>query len=77
MEMDRETLSKNDGKEGRPALVAVDGKVYDVTGNRLWKNGAHMNRHQAGSDLTEAIAASPHGKDVLSKIQQKGLLIKE
>jgi predicted heme/steroid binding protein/uncharacterized membrane protein len=77
MEFDRESLSKHDGKEGREAFVAVDGKVYDVTGNRLWKKGAHMNRHQAGMDLTEAIAASPHGKDVLAKIQEKGTLAKE
>ncbi len=76
MEFDRETLSKHDGKEGREAFVAVDGKVYDVTGNRLWKKGMHMNRHQAGVDLTEAIAASPHGKEVLTKIQEKGTLIK-
>ncbi|KUG22136.1 hypothetical protein ASZ90_008106 [hydrocarbon metagenome] len=77
MEIDRETLSKHDGKEDRNAYVAVEGKVYDVTGNRLWKNGVHMNRHQAGNDLTEAITASPHGKDVLSKIQEKGTLAKE
>jgi predicted heme/steroid binding protein/uncharacterized membrane protein len=76
MEFDRDTLAKNDGKEGRDALVAVDGKIYDVTGNRLWKNGVHMNRHQAGTDLTEAIAASPHGRDVLEKIQAKGTLTK-
>ena len=77
MEFDRESLSKHDGKEGREAFVAVEGKVYDVTGNRLWKNGAHMNRHQAGSDMTEAIAASPHGRDVLAKIKEKGTLTKE
>ncbi|HNY51378.1 MAG TPA: cytochrome b5 domain-containing protein [Smithella sp.] len=77
MEFDRETLSKHDGKEGRKAFVAVDGKVYDVTGNRLWKNGMHMNRHQAGIDLTEAIAASPHGRDILAKIQAQGTLSKE
>jgi len=72
MKMDKETLSKHDGREGHKAYVAVEGRVYDVTGNRLWKNGVHMNRHQAGTDLTEAIAASPHGKDVLSKLQDMG-----
>jgi predicted heme/steroid binding protein/uncharacterized membrane protein len=77
MEFDRERLSKNDGKEGRKAFVAVDGKVYDVTGNRFWKNGVHMNRHPAGVDLTEAIAASPHGRDVLAKIQETGALAVE
>jgi predicted heme/steroid binding protein/uncharacterized membrane protein len=77
MEINRETLLKHDGKEGRPAYVAVEGKIYEVTGNRLWKNGMHMNRHQAGTDLTEAIAASPHGKDILIKIQEKGTLAKE
>lgn len=77
MEIDQEILSKHDGKEGRKAYVAVEGKVYDVTGNRLWKNGTHMNRHQAGNDLTEAITASPHGKDILAKIQEMGTLAKE
>ena len=77
MDSERENLAKNDGKECREALVAVDGKVYAVTGNRFWKNGVHMNRHQAGADLTEAIAASPHGRDVLEKIQTKGTLAKQ
>lgn len=77
MEIDRENLSKHDGKEGHKAFIAVEGKVYDVTGNRLWKNGMHMNRHQAGSDLTEAITASPHGHDILAKIQAIGTLTKE
>ncbi len=77
MDIDKETLSRNDGKDGRPAFVAVEGRVYDVTGNRLWKNGVHMNRHQAGTDLTEAINASPHGKDVLTKIRETATLAQE
>jgi len=77
MEIDRERLSKNDGKEERPAFVAVGGKVYEVTGSRLWKNGVHMNRHQAGTDLTDAIMASPHGMDVLAKFQVRGTLAEE
>jgi len=77
LEIDKDALAQNDGKEGRKAYVAVDKKVYDVTGSRLWKNGMHMNRHQAGADLTEAIAASPHGKSVLEKIEETGTLIKE
>ena len=31
-----EELAKFDGKNGRPAYVAVNGMVYDVTNNRAW-----------------------------------------
>ncbi|MCK9274350.1 MAG: hypothetical protein M0P57_04590 [Syntrophales bacterium] len=70
-------LAENDGKEGRPALVAFRGKVFDVTESRLWKNGTHMNRHLAGNDLSDFIHAAPHEKDVLGRFPQTGVLIKE
>jgi len=59
------TLASHDGKEGRRALVAVRGKVYDVTDLKLWKNGSHMN-HTAGSELTAAIGRAPHDEDKLN-----------
>lgn len=74
MEFDREKLAENDGKDGKPAYVAAEGKVFDVTASRMWKNGLHMNRHQAGEDLTEALSAAPHGAEVLQRYKEIGEL---
>ncbi len=59
-----------DGKEGRRAYVVYNGKVFDVTDSRLWKNGVHMMRHNAGSDLTEALKQAPHKDDVLLRFPE-------
>lgn len=74
MEFDKKKLAENDGKEGKPAYVVVNGKVYDVTDSKMWKNGLHMNRHQAGQDLTDAISAAPHGSEVLNRFKEVGTL---
>jgi len=49
-----EELRRSDGKEGRPAYVAVDGVVYDMSGVHAWKGGGHMGKHAAGEDLSRA-----------------------
>ncbi len=56
-------LSRNDGKEGRPAYVAYNNMIYDVSRSRLWKDGSHMRKHLAGNDLTDALKTAPHGED--------------
>lgn len=68
--LDREELGSNDGREGRAALVAVDGKVYDVSASRMWKQGKHVMAHHAGQDLSLAIQAAPHGPEVLERFEQ-------
>ena len=65
-------LANANGKEGKPAHIGYDGNVYDVTESKLWKNGAHMGRHFAGDDLTEALAAAPHGPEALDKVKKVG-----
>lgn len=35
--MTREELTGYDGREGRPAYAAVNGKIYDFTGSKLWR----------------------------------------
>ncbi len=70
-----EELKKYDGKEGRPAYIAYHGKVYDVTGSKMWKEGMHMKRHEAGSDLSSFISAAPHGVSVLEKFPAVGQLV--
>jgi len=70
-------LQEFDGKEGRSAYLAYKGKVYDVTGSKLWRNGVHVRAHSAGEDLTNAIFAAPHDDDVMSRFQVVGILIED
>ncbi len=67
--MTKDELKKFDGKEGRSAYIAYKGKVYDVTGSKLWKEGKHINRHFAGEDLTDQMSVAPHADDVMSRIK--------
>lgn len=74
-EITPEQLSHFDGKENRPAYISYKGMVYNVTNNRLWKNGAHMVKHVAGNDLTEALKTAPHGEDKVLAMPQVGMLV--
>ncbi len=65
------TLSVFDGKSGRDAYVAYRGKVYDVTGFELWKDGVHM-KHLAGRDLTDELGRAPHGEEKLASLRVVG-----
>ncbi|MCU0574438.1 MAG: cytochrome b5 [Syntrophobacteraceae bacterium] len=73
-EFDPEELAAFDGKGGRPVYVAHAGKVYDVSGSKLWKEGVHMRRHKAGGDLTTDIQAAPHGPEMLDRYPQVGVI---
>jgi len=68
-----EELKQFDGKDGRPAYVAVKGKVYDVTQSSLWDSGSHFE-HLAGMDLTEMFKDAPHGEEVLERVPVIGEL---
>ena len=68
----REELEQNDGREGKPAFVAVNGEVYDLSASQLWKDGSHMGAHYAGCDLTEALTRAPHGIEAVEKYQKVG-----
>jgi len=65
---------EDDGQEGKPTLVAVNGKVYDLSKSKRWAGGTHMKRHRAGLDLSEEIKAAPHGLDVLDRFELVGTL---
>lgn len=67
-----EELADQNGGEDKPALVAVDGKVYDVSASKRWIRGNHMKRHQAGRDLTDEIQGAPHGTEVLDRVAMVG-----
>ena len=74
-EFDHEALAEFDGQgNGGPVYIARDGKVFDVTASKLWNTGTHMNRHQAGQDLTAEFPAAPHGEEVFERFQQVGVL---
>ncbi len=73
-EFDLEELSQFDGKDGKPAYIAVHGWVIDVSDSKLWKEGVHMKRHYAGKDLTTDIKAAPHSLETLAKFPQVGIL---
>jgi predicted heme/steroid binding protein/uncharacterized membrane protein len=72
-----EELAAYNGQAGQPAYIAYKGRVFDVTGSRLWPNGLHMMRHQAGKDLTDEFKNAPHNVDVLDRYPQVGTLKKE
>ncbi|MBN1153805.1 cytochrome b5 [candidate division KSB1 bacterium] len=77
MELDKKKLEENNGKDGKPTYVVVDGKVYDLSESKLWRNGVHMNRHHSGQDLSASLEAAPHGKEVLEKFKQIGTFVDE
>ena len=68
-------LAACDGKEGHPAIFAYEGKLYDATASRLWKQGVHMGRHNAGQDLTEALKLAPHGSEKVTALTEVGALV--
>jgi predicted heme/steroid binding protein/uncharacterized membrane protein len=74
-ELTLEELASYDGKDGRPAWFAFEGKIYDATQSRLWKQGVHMGRHNAGSDLTEALSLAPHDREKVTVMTAVGELI--
>jgi len=55
-----EELAEFDGQDGRPAYVAYEGVVYDVTESAMWVDGDHEGQHVAGGDLTAEHEDAPH-----------------
>jgi len=73
-EFTEEELSRYDGKNGAPAYAAFKGKVYDVSGSFLWKDGNHQVLHNAGEDLSAVMGQAPHWEDVLERFPVVGVL---
>jgi predicted heme/steroid binding protein len=68
-------LEEYNGKNGKPACVAYQGKVYDLSQSSLWIGGEHMGMHQAGKDITEELELAPHGEEILDRVKQIGVLV--
>jgi predicted heme/steroid binding protein/uncharacterized membrane protein len=73
---DADELARFNGENGNPIYVAYDGKVYDVSESKLWRNGQHMKRHRSGNDLTAEMQAAPHENNVLEQYPQVGVFKK-
>ena len=72
--LSEEELRSSDGQEDRPAFIACDGNVYDVSQSRLWRGGTHVRRHHAGHDLTASLEAAPHDASVFERVPLVGTL---
>ncbi len=70
-------LKTMNGNGGKKAYVAVEGRVYDVSGLASWKGGNHQGGlHMAGNELTvEILRDSPHGAASLDKAYLIGILV--
>jgi predicted heme/steroid binding protein len=66
------SLAEYDGKEGRPAYFVFHNEVFDVSESKMWRNGVHMGRHYAGTDLSSAISDAPHGTKVFNSATKIG-----
>ena len=61
-----EELASYDGKNGKPAYVAVEGVVYDVTNNRTWAAATHFGL-LAGKNHTQEFATCHAGQQAILK----------
>jgi len=70
-----EELSSFTGKDGSPAYFAYRGTIYDASGSKLWGNGLHMGKHQAGFDLTDVLVLAPHEEDQILRLPVVGKIV--
>jgi predicted heme/steroid binding protein len=75
-EFTEKELVQHNGRNGRPAYVAFEGKVFDVSESFLWKDGVHEVLHSAGMDLTAALKQAPHGAEALERFPIVGMIHK-
>ncbi|MDF2677785.1 MAG: hypothetical protein K0Q97_2112 [Bacillota bacterium] len=70
-----EELSQYDGSNGKPAYVAVNGIVYDVSIEATWGGGTHFSMY-AGQDLSAQFNGCHGGRiEILRNLPRVGFLI--
>jgi len=69
----RQQLALRNGQDKPEIWVAYQGKIYDVSDSRLWRNGIHYE-HWAGQDLTDELLDAPHTEKVFDKFTVIGEL---
>lgn len=69
-------LSQYDGSNGKAAYVAVEGRVYDVSNSAVWGGGTHFGLY-AGKDLTVEFETCHKEMNILSKLEQVGIMSRE
>ncbi len=67
-------LALRNGQDKDNIWVAYQGKIYDVTESKLWRNGKHYE-HWAGQDLTNELPDAPHTDAVFEKFKVVGALV--
>lgn len=66
-------LSNYDGSMGKPAYVAVNGTVYDVSNEAVWGGASHFGLI-AGKDLSSQFQGCHGNESVLAKLPKVGIL---
>lgn len=67
-------LALRNGQDREEIWIAYQGRIYDVTNSRLWRDGKHYE-HWAGQDLTHELPDAPHTEKVFEKFVQIGILV--
>ena len=68
-------LRQYNGERGRPAYIACQGIVYDVTNAPNWRGGMHRDLHYSGLDLTRSLHKAPHSESVFQRVPAVGRLV--
>lgn len=68
-------LRQFNGERGRPAYIAYNGIVYDVTDAPNWRGGMHRDLHYSGLDLTRSLHKAPHTETVFQRVRPVGRLV--
>lgn len=67
-------LALRNGQDREEIWIAYQGKIYDVTNSKFWRNGTHYE-HWSGQDLTDELKDAPHTEKVFERLDVIGELI--
>ncbi|NSA97365.1 putative heme/steroid binding protein [Clostridium beijerinckii] len=73
-ELTLDDLSQYDGRGGKPAYVAIEGVVYDVSNESNWSGGTHYGLN-AGQDLTDQFNSCHGMMQILNNAPKVGILV--